>query len=103
MDNRRIFLYYLEGVMSGRLGRSQPTDGSGCQACKPKKRVGKTALGGGGVKAWRQPRSDRKRGQEKRLNEELKVSVPKTDTGRKVENTKASGRTRVKELGKIEP
>ena len=31
------------------------------------------------------------------------VPVPQTDTGRKVENTKASERTIVKELGKITP
>ncbi len=29
--------------------------------------------------------------------------VPQTDTGGRVENTKALERTRVKELGKIEP
>jgi hypothetical protein len=32
-----------------------------------------------------------------------KVSVPQTDTGRWVENTKAIGRTLVKELGKFAP
>ena len=32
-----------------------------------------------------------------------KVSVPQSDTGRRVENTKAIGRTLVKELGKIAP
>ena len=31
------------------------------------------------------------------------VSVPQSDTGRRVENTKAIGRTLVKELGKIAP
>ena len=30
-------------------------------------------------------------------------SVPQTDTGRRVENTKANGRTSAKELGKIDP
>ena len=29
--------------------------------------------------------------------------VPQTDTGGRVENTKASGRTMVKELGKLPP
>lgn len=33
----------------------------------------------------------------------LKVPVPQTDTGRQVENTKVSGRTLVKELGKMTP
>ena len=32
-----------------------------------------------------------------------KVSVPQSDTGRRVENTKAIGRTLVKELGKLAP
>jgi hypothetical protein len=31
------------------------------------------------------------------------VPVPHTDTGGRVENTKASGRTVVKELGKLPP
>jgi hypothetical protein len=31
------------------------------------------------------------------------VSVPQSDTGRRVENTKAIGRTLVKELGKMAP
>jgi hypothetical protein len=31
------------------------------------------------------------------------VPVPQTDTGRRVEHTKAIGRTLVKELGKITP
>jgi hypothetical protein len=32
-----------------------------------------------------------------------KVTVPQSDTGRRVENTKAIGRTLVKELGKMAP
>ena len=31
------------------------------------------------------------------------VTVPQTDTGRRVENTKGIGRTLVKELGKMDP
>ncbi len=41
--------------------------------------------------------------QEKPLSFRLQVIVPQTDTGGRVENTKALERTRVKELGKIEP
>ena len=41
--------------------------------------------------------------QEKPLSDESRVPVPQTDTGRRVENTKANGRTLVKELGKITP
>ena len=41
--------------------------------------------------------------QEKPLNDEGRVLVPQTDTGRRVEDTQASGRTFVKELGKLTP
>jgi hypothetical protein len=40
---------------------------------------------------------------EKLLSDEAWVTVPQTDTGRRVENTKANGRTFVKELGKLAP
>ena len=40
---------------------------------------------------------------EKPLSDEFWVPVPQTDTGRRVENTKANGRTFVKELGKLAP
>ena len=43
------------------------------------------------------------RGQEKPLNGERWVLVPQTDTGRRVEDTQANGRTFVKELGKLAP
>lgn len=41
--------------------------------------------------------------QEKPLSDESHETVPQTDTGRRVENTKALERTRVKELGKLTP
>ena len=41
--------------------------------------------------------------QEKPLSDSLFETVPQTDTGRQVENTKAHERTRVKELGKMVP
>ena len=41
--------------------------------------------------------------QEKPLSFRLPLTVPKTDTGGQVENTKALERTRVKELGKMVP
>ena len=37
------------------------------------------------------------------ISDELRLPVPKTDTGGQVEYTKVSGRTRVKELGKLAP
>jgi hypothetical protein len=41
--------------------------------------------------------------QEKPLSFRLRTIVPQTDTGGRVENTKALERTRVKELGKMAP
>ena len=41
--------------------------------------------------------------QEKRQSDERQRTVLKTDTGGRVENTKADERTRVKELGKMIP
>ena len=41
--------------------------------------------------------------QEKLLSFRLQSTVPQTDTGGQVENTKALERTRVKELGKMAP
>ena len=41
--------------------------------------------------------------QEKPLSYSLQRTVPETDTGGQVENTKALERTRVKELGKMVP
>ena len=41
--------------------------------------------------------------QEKLLSYRLMRAVPETDTGGRVENTKALERTRVKELGKMIP
>jgi hypothetical protein len=40
---------------------------------------------------------------EKPLSDDNQVTVPQTDTGRRVEYTKANGRTLVKELGKLTP
>jgi hypothetical protein len=40
---------------------------------------------------------------EKPLSDDIQVSVPQTDTGRRVEYTKANGRTLVKELGNLAP
>ena len=48
------------------------------------------------------PDSSEPRWQEKCLARSM-VSVPQSDTGRRVEHTKAIGRTLVKELGKMAP
>jgi hypothetical protein len=67
-------------------------------------RRGKPLLGAEGATA------DRKRSevsgptcQEKPLSDEVRALVPQTDTGRRVEDTQANGRTLVKELGKLAP
>ena len=39
----------------------------------------------------------------RKASSETYVTVPQTDTGRRVENTKGNGRTFVKELGKMDP
>ncbi len=39
----------------------------------------------------------------RKASSETCVTVPQTDTGRWVENTKGNGRTFVKELGKLDP
>ena len=39
----------------------------------------------------------------RKASSETCVTVPQTDTGRRVENTEGIGRTSVKELGKIAP
>ena len=41
--------------------------------------------------------------QEKPRSVEVQVLVPQTDTGRRVEDTQANGRTFVKEFGKLTP
>ena len=48
------------------------------------------------------PKSRKSHCREKPLVSEV-VPVPETDTGGRVENTKARGRTLVKELGKMAP
>jgi hypothetical protein len=40
---------------------------------------------------------------EKPLSDDFRVTVPQTDTGRRVQYTKANGRTLVKELGNFAP
>ena len=42
-------------------------------------------------------------GREKLRQRRSMPTVPQTDTGRRVENTKANGRTSAKELGKMDP
>ncbi len=103
MDNRLTFLYHLFGVKWGRRAGAQPAaglqvlseigdEGVGKSAPEPKTR-------------WRvaRPEVSGPDCQEKPLNDEGRVLVPQSDTGRRVEDTQANGRTLVKELGKLTP
>jgi hypothetical protein len=89
MDNRLIFRYRVVGVCWERPGKAEPLSGWGWQA------VNDRDAGG-------QPQKSVAPGAEKSpAHAESNPPVPQTDTGRRVEDTKANGRTRVKELGKI--
>jgi hypothetical protein len=103
MDNRLIFLYHLGGAKGGRGGVGQPVIGFRCQARRRPVQVNPDwyQLRGVGGAVW--PEVVEPSRQEKPLSDEPWVTVPQTDTGRRVENTKAIGRTLVKELGKIAP
>ena len=102
MDNRSIVRYQIGGAKGGRVRRVQPLNGLRCQLgeaqgsrkirCRAKPRTV-------GLRA----RSEPSGGREKPLSDETSLPVPQTNTGRRVENTKAHGRTLVKELGKMGP
>ena len=85
--------------MRGRGREGQPLSGLRCQASVM--RAGKPPEPS--VMAGLKPEVIEHRGQEKPLSVETQLPVPQTDTGRWVEDTKANGRTLVKELGKLAP
>ncbi len=103
MDNGSTVPYHSWGAKEGRSRKPQPLNGLRCQARAPEK--------GQANPSWRQARDGGAYGpqvqgrccQEKLLSDEPRMPVPQTDTGRRVENTKANGRTLVKELGKMAP
>jgi hypothetical protein len=90
--------------MGGRSMVGQPVIGFGCQASRAlmgvRKIRSRSLKGDGGAS---EPEVVEPSCQEKPLSVESRVPVPQTDTGRRVEYTKANGRTLVKELGKITP
>jgi|WetSurMetagenome_2_1015567.scaffolds.fasta_scaffold466012_1 hypothetical protein len=103
MDSRLIFRHRLSGAKRGRDGVGQPAIG-----CAGAKRVGveahrKIRVLSRGVIAWRKPEVVEPCLQEKPRSVETRVSVPQSDTGGRVEYTKANGKTLVKELGKLAP
>ena len=104
MDNRLIFLYHLSRYTEAVTQKDRQTgelESSGQAVRLACSEVRTLRLGRDG---------DRKqvgkllnsRWQEKLLWSK-KVPVPQTDTGRRGENPKTSGRTLVKELGKMTP
>jgi len=71
------------------------------QARRPERGVGKAAPGGRGVKGSRKAEVTGSCCREKPLSDEPSVTVPQTDIGGQVENTKVNGATFVKELDKL--
>jgi len=53
--------------------------------------------------AWRKPEVVKPYRREKPRSVDTRATVPQSDTGGRVEDTKAIGRTLVKELGKLAP
>ncbi len=89
-------------------GVTQEAEGSGrmeeavqavSERCRQIRTLGNVSCDGEGRKV---PKSRKSHCREKPLARN-KVPVPETDTGGRVENTKARGRTLVKELGKMAP
>jgi hypothetical protein len=103
MDNRSIFLYHQGGAMGGRRRVGQPVIGFRCQARRRPDQENPDRRELRGVGGAVRPEVVEPVRQEKPLSDETPVTVPQTDTGRRVENTKAIGRTLVKEFGKIAP
>ena len=103
MDNRLIFLYHLGGAKGGRGRVGQPVIGFRCQARRRPDQENPDRFQLRGVGGAVRPEVAEPSRQEKPLSDEARVTVPQTDTGRRVEYTKAIGRTLVKELGKIAP
>ncbi len=103
MDIRLIFRNHQGGAKGGRSVVSQPLNGLRCQALRATKDGGKAASGARDVMAGERARSDRPRLPRKAPKREAMATVPQTDTGGQVENTKALERTLVKELGKMAP
>ena len=106
MDDRLIFLYCGDGATKGRGGPGRPsygTDGPSVYGGRTGKSAGlepearrdaETTVDADRLTPYRP---------EKLLSDEVAASVPQTDTGGQVEQTKARGRNHVKELGKLTP
>ena len=105
MDNRLIFLYHLMIVMSdgGTQKDKECARMEVCaQAVRKSDRQIRLAISSRDGEGKLVPKFLISRCQEKPLARSL-VPVPQTDTGRRGENPKVSGRTLVKELGKMTP
>jgi hypothetical protein len=89
--------------MEGRRRATQPPQWMAVPSVVAGEGVGKSAPEAKARERAFEPQVGVLSGREKLLSDELRVSVPQTDTGRRVEDTQANGRTLVKELGKMAP
>src|SRR5919206_2462679 len=105
MDNRLIFLYHVATVTTnGGTGSARDTRRWSSWGNRVGRPVGKSAghkpeTGDHARKRVEVPEAMPPR----KASREVARARTKTDTGRQVENTKAIGRTLVKELGKMAP
>jgi|SRR5690606_3674731 hypothetical protein len=105
MDNRLIFLYHLVTVTSegGTQEDRESARMDECvQAARKSDRQIRLAISSCDGEVPREPKFLISHCREKPLARS-QVPVPQTDTGRRGENPKVSGRTLVKELGKMTP
>ena len=104
MDNRLIFLYHFERLTEAMTQKDRQSGAmvDSVQAVRlggSEVRLSRLGCNGDRKQVWKLLNS---RWREKLLWSEI-VPVPQTDTGRRGENPKTSGRTLVKELGKMTP
>jgi hypothetical protein len=105
MDNRLIFLYHLVTVTSegGTQEDRESARMDECvQAARKSDRQIRLAISSCDGEVPGEPKFLISHCREKPLARS-QVPVPQTDTGRRGENPKVSGRTLVKELGKMTP
>ena len=106
MDKRFIFRYHPARAMGGRsrVDTSGPIGhGQFAGVASPRREIPGDSGEASGEASEGRLESSSPGCREKPLSVEGRVSVPQTDTGREVEDTKAIERTLVKELGKLPP
>jgi hypothetical protein len=103
MDGRLIFRHRLNGAKGRRDRVGQPAVGCAGAKCVGVEAQWKIRAPSRGTMVWRKPEVVEPSRREKPRSVDIWASVPQSDTGRRVEYTKAIGRTLVKELGKLAP